>query len=318
MFTAGELVERQLDGLRTAFGPLVMAALGDPSVIEVRLNCDGRLWVDALGKPKHQVGEITPDDAMAALRQVSSLLGCELSAQQPEVAGELPFAGERFEGISPPIVERPIFAIRKKALQVFTLSHYVRNGILSFTQAEVLRSAIHATKNILVVGATKSGKTTFCNALLHEISELRPDCRMLLLEDTRELQCSLVDKCYLRASQWTTMAEISQWILRLSPESITVGEVRAGPATLSLLKNWNTGHPGGLATIHANSAYDGLTRVDQLIQEISANPMRELIADAINIVVFIGLERGVRKIQEILSVTGYDPTAGRFITKPVI
>lgn len=317
MFTANELTGRRLDGLRAAFGPLVMEALDNPSVIEVRLNCDGQLWVDELGRGKYRAGTIAVQDAMAALRQVSSELGGELSAQEPSVAGELPFAGERFQGVAPPIVERPIFAIRKKALQVFTLAQYVRSGILSFSQAETLREAIKAERNILVVGATKSGKTTFCNALLHEISSLRPNCRMLVVEDTRELQCTLDDKCYLRSSQWTSMAEISQWILRLSPDSITVGEVRAGPATLSLLKNWNTGHPGGLATVHANSAYSGLTRIDQLIQEISANPMRELIGEAINLVVFIGFEKGVRRIKEILSVSGYDSNSQKFLVEQI-
>lgn len=317
MHTSNDLIERRLEGLRVAFGPVVMAALENPHVIEIRLNCDGQLWVDELGKGKKKAGIVSPEDAMAALRQVSSELGGELSAHEPSVAGELPFHGERFQGVSPPVVERPIYAIRKKALQVFTLKHYVRSDVLTFSQAEVLRAALANQMNILVVGATKSGKTTFCNALLDEIGRLRPDCRMLLVEDTRELQCTLEDKCYLRASQWTTMAEISTWILRLSPDSITVGEVRSGPPTLSLLKNWNTGHPGGLATVHANSAYNGLTRVDQLIQEVSANPMRDLIAEAINIVVFLGFEKGVRKVKEIVRVNGYDTKTERFITEDV-
>ncbi|MES2879226.1 MAG: P-type conjugative transfer ATPase TrbB [Pseudomonadota bacterium] len=316
MHSETELQNRRLEALRYALGDIVVGALNDPEVIEVRLNCDGKLWIDT-HKGKRHAGNMSHEDGMTILRQVSSSLGSELSAKEPSVAGELPLNGERFQGVAPPVVEGPIFAIRKKAIKVFDLSEYIRNGVLTFSQAELLRKAISERKNILVVGATKSGKTTFCNALLHEIGVLLPEIRMLLVEDTRELQCTLVDKTFLRSSEWTTMAEIGTWILRLSPDSITVGEVRAGAPTLSLLKNWNTGHPGGVATVHANSAYEGLTRIDQLIQEVSANPMRELIGEAINVVVFLAYERNVRRVKEIISVHGYDTETRRFLVETI-
>lgn len=312
-----DLEERRLDGLRTALGPLVLAALNDPDVVEVMLNDDGSLWVESLGKMEC-VGEISFDNGMAILNQVSSALDGELSKQDPLVEGELPLNGERFEGIAPPVVEHPVFAIRKKAGRIFTLADYVRTGVLTFLQAEILRRAIVSRHNILVVGGTGSGKTTFCNALLYELSILCRAIRMLILEDTRELQCSLPNRVFLRATEWTDMARLSMAVNRLRPDSVSVGEVRSGGPALALLKLWNTGHPGGFATVHANSAYGGLTRMDQLIQEVSANPQRILIGEAVNYAAFLERTNTGRRIKEIVKVKRYDPVAQEFEVEPVI
>ena len=294
-----------------------MSALADPDVVEVMLNDDGRLWVESRGEMAH-VGSLSADDAMAILSQVSNALNGELSTKNPFVEGELVlFSGERFEGVAPPVVERAIFAIRKKATRVFLLADYIRSGVMTFTQAELIRRALVQRQNVLVIGGTGSGKTTFCNAMLAELAELVPDVRMLLLEDTRELQCTLQNRVFLRTSPWTTMADISLAVNRLRPDSISVGEVRAGAPALALLKLWNTGHPGGLATAHANSAYEGLTRMDQLIQEVSSHPQRILIGEAVNVVVFLQKEKGKRKVKEIVRVNGYDETTRRFLIENI-
>jgi type IV secretion system protein VirB11 len=295
---------------------VICAALDDPDVVEIMLNDDGTLWIEARGVMLHS-GEISPNDAIAILNQVSSALNGEISKQNPLVEGELPLNGERFEGLCPPVVERGTFAIRKKAMQIYPLDDYVRSRVLSFRQSEVLRSAILARQNILVVGGTGSGKTTFCNALLNEVSILRPETRMLLLEDTRELQCQLKNRVFMRASEWTDMARLSMAVNRLRPDSITVGEVRAGAPALALLKLWNTGHPGGMATVHANSAYKGLTRMDQLIQEVSTNPQRMLIGEAVNVVVFLERHQQARRVREILRVREYDQAAQAFVTEDI-
>ena len=311
-----EIDARKLAALRYALGPIVLEALADPDVVEVMLNDDGKLWIESLGKMKH-ADDVSPDKAIDILNQVSSSLNGEISQKNPLVEGELPLNGERFEGIAPPVVERGIFAIRKKAGKIFPLVDYVRTGVLSFAQSELLRTAIFQRQNILVVGGTGSGKTTFCNALLNELSELVPDTRMLLLEDTRELQCSLANRVFLRATEWTDMARLSMAVNRLRPDSITVGEVRSGGPALALLKLWNTGHPGGMATVHANSAYKGLTRMDQLIQEVSANPQRILIGEAVNVVVFLERNQGSRSVKEIVRVREYDPLSQRFVVEDV-
>lgn len=311
-----DLKDRRLDGLRFAFGEKVMSALADPDVVEIMLNDDGSLWIESLGS-MNCVGEISASDGMAILNQVSSALNGELSKENPLVEGELPLNGERFEGLSPPVVERAVFAIRKKAGKIFELNDYVRKGVLTFRQAETLRRAIIERRNILVIGGTGSGKTTFCNALLHEVSILCPEVRMLLLEDTRELQCVLKNRVFLRATEWTDMARLSMAVNRLRPDSVSVGEVRSGPPALALLKLWNTGHPGGLATVHANSAYGGLTRMDQLIQEASATPQRMLIGEAVNFAVFLKRTNNGRRIEEIIRVNGYDQVGQAFLTEKV-
>lgn len=317
MSTEQELQERRRQALVYAFGETVMSALADPDVVEVMLNDDGRLWVESRGEMAH-VGSLSADDAMAILSQVSNALNGELSTKNPFVEGELVlFSGERFEGVAPPVVERAIFAIRKKATRVFLLADYIRSGVMTFTQAELIRRALVQRQNVLVIGGTGSGKTTFCNAMLAELAELVPDVRMLLLEDTRELQCTLQNRVFLRTSPWTTMADISLAVNRLRPDSISVGEVRAGAPALALLKLWNTGHPGGLATAHANSAYEGLTRMDQLIQEVSSHPQRILIGEAVNVVVFLQKEKGKRKVKEIVRVNGYDETTRRFLIENI-
>lgn len=316
MAISKETGERKLAALRYALGPVILDALANPDVVEIMLNDDGTLWIESLGKMKC-AGKVTADDAIVILNNVSSALNGQISNENPLVEGELPLGGERFEGIAPPVVQQAVFAIRKKAGKVFPLSDYVRLGVLSFLQSELLRRAIADRQNILVVGGTGSGKTTFCNALLNELSILMPETRMLLLEDTRELQCALANRVFLRATEWTDMARLSAAVNRLRPDSITVGEVRAGGPALALLKLWNTGHPGGMATVHANSAYKGLTRMDQLIQEVSSNPQRVLIGEAVNIVVFLERYQGARRVREIIRVKEYDQIAQAFVTEAV-
>lgn len=309
-----ELTERRREALIYAFGPVVMAGLANPDVIEILLNDDGSLWIESLGEMR-RMGTISADAALVILNQVSSALNGQLSKEEPFVEGELVLLnGERFEGVAPPVVERASFAIRKKATRIFKLADYIRSNVLTFPQAEILRRAIRARLNILVIGGTGSGKTTFCNALLAELAELMPEIRMLILEDTRELQCTLANRLFMRSSPWTTMAQIAPAVNRLRPDSISVGEVRKGGPALELLKLWNTGHPGGMATAHANSAYEGLTRMDQLIQEVSAHPQRVLIGQAVNVVVYLEKDRetGKRKVKEIIRVNGYDEASRRF------
>lgn len=312
-----EIDERRLAALRYALGPVVVAALANPDVVEIMLNDDGKLWIESLGKMTH-AGEICPDDAMAILNQVSSALNGEISKENPLVEGELPLNGERFEGFAPPVVKRASFAIRKRAGRIFPLSDYVRAGVLTFAQAETLRMAIAKRQNILVAGGTGSGKTTFVNGLLNELSILTPARRMVFLEDTQELQCTLTNRLFLRASEWTDMAKLSIAVNRARPDSITVGEVRSGGPALALLKLWNTGHPGGMSTVHSDSGYEALTRLDQLIQEVSMNPQRELIGDAVNLVVFLERTEVGRRVKEIIRVDGYDLVRQKFVVEAIL
>ena len=280
-------------------GREVMTALQDDAVIEVMLNTDGRLWCDRLGEGMSCIGEMSMPNALALLGTIADGLGTVITKQSPILEGELPLDGSRFEGLIPPVVARPTFTIRKKALLIYTLDDYVQQGIMSAKQKAQIQEAITARRNILVVGGTGSGKTTLTNAIIAEIVALTPEDRLVIMEDTAEIQCKADNAVILRTSIDMSMQQLLRATMRLRPDRIIVGEVR-GAEALALLKSWNTGHPGGIATLHANSADSGLVRLEQLIAEsgIQAD-MKALIDEAVDLVIFIEKQGGKRVIKEI-------------------
>lgn len=292
---------RGLAMLATALGTSIAAMLDAPDTIEVIANPDGRLWVERVGK-----GRVATDHRLDAveiervIRLVATLTGAEATRDKPIVSAELPPRGERFEGVLPPVARAPCFAIRKPASRIFTLDDYTASGVVTPDQAAALRRAIAEHANIIVAGGTGSGKTTLANALLHEIAGLGE--RVVILEDTRELQCAAEDVVALRTQPGNvTLSDLVRSTLRLRPDRIVVGEVR-GAEALDLLKAWNTGHPGGIATLHANSARAALARLEQLAMEVCETPPTTLISEAVDLVVFI--ERGGpagRRIPEIFA-----------------
>jgi type IV secretion system protein TrbB len=299
---------RGLAMLATALGPAVSNLLSAADTIEVLANPDGRLWADRLGEGRVATPfRLSPSDIERVIRLVASLTGAEANEDAPIVSAELPPRGERFEGVLPPVSRAPCFAIRKPADRVFTLDDYCADGALTPDQRRTLREAIVSRANIVVAGGTGSGKTTLVNALLHEIARLGE--RVVILEDTRELQCAAEDVVALRSHPGkASLSSLVRSTLRLRPDRIIVGEVRGGEA-LDLLKAWNTGHPGGIATLHANSAQAALLRLEHLAMEACGIAPTALIAEAIDMIVFI--ERGGpagRRISEILHPKHTHPT----------
>ncbi len=298
-------LERRRIMLRTAMGPEIAAALCDPAVIEVMVNPDGALRLDRLGEGRVDTGmRLGAEEVERIIRLVASHIFAEVHAGNPIVSAELPGTGERFEGLLPPVAMGPCFSIRKPAAKIYTLEDYITDRIMSPGQADMLRRAVADRRNILVVGGTSSGKTTLTNALLAELA--KHDERVIILEDTRELQCAAPDCVALRTKQGVvTLAALVRSTLRMRPDRIIVGEVR-GAEALDMLKAWNTGHPGGIATVHANSARAALYRIEQLIQEAVVSVPRRLIAEAIDLVVFIQ-GRGVsRRVDTIGEIKGLD------------
>ena len=289
--------------LRTALGPAVGRFLGDPAIVEVMLNPDGRLWVDRLSEGLADTGEhLTPTDGERIIRLVAHHVGVEVHPGSPRVSAELPGTGERFEGLLPPVVAAPAFAIRKPAVAVFTLDDYVAVGIMSATQAEALRQAVTERQNILVAGGTSTGKTTLTNALLAEVAKTGD--RVVLIEDTRELQCAAPNLVALRTKDGViSLSDLVRSSLRLRPDRIPIGEVR-GPEALDLLKAWSTGHPGGIGTIHAGSAVGALRRLEQLIQEAVVTVPRALIAETIDVIAVLSGRGAARRLVELAHVTG--------------
>lgn len=296
-------VDRQRSMLRTAMGPAIARALADPSVIEVMVNPDGRLWLDRHGDGRAVTGEqIGAAEVERIIRLVASHIGQECHRERPVVSAELPESGERFEGLLPPVAPAPCFAIRKPARVLYRLPDYIAAKIMTAPQAKALREAIGAHKNIVVVGGTSSGKTTLVNALLAEVAT--GGDRVILIEDTRELHCAAEDCVSLRTKPGVaSLGDLVRSTLRLRPDRIIVGEVR-GSEALDMLKAWNTGHPGGITTLHANSAHAGLYRLEQLIQEAVVTVPRRLIAEAIDVVVFLKGRGSGRRVETVAALEG--------------
>ena len=301
--------------LRTALGAEIARWLEEPAVIEVMLNPDGRLWVDRLGE-----GIAATDCLMSVadgeriIRLVAHHVGAEVHAGAPRVSAELPEGGERFEGLLPPVVAAPSFAIRKPAVAVFTLADYVAGGIMADWQADLLAAAVASRKNILVAGGTSTGKTTLTNALLAEVASSAD--RVVLIEDTRELQCAAPNLVSLRTKDdVATLSDLVRSALRLRPDRIPIGEVR-GAEALDLLKAWGTGHPGGIGTIHAGSALGTLRRLEQLIQESVVTVPRALIAETIDIIAVLVRDGTGRRLAELAEVRGLD-AIGEYLLTPL-
>jgi len=298
-------MDRRIRMLRTAMGPLIAAELEDPDVVEIMLNPDRSLWIDRLSSGRAPLGaQLSEADGERIIRLVAAHVGVEVHRGQPLLTAELPETGERFEGILPPAAPGPAFALRKRAVGVIPLERYVTDGMMTAAQAGFLVRAVRERQNILIAGGTSTGKTTLANALLAEIAATGD--RVLVLEDTVELQCTARDHVPLRTRAGVvSMTELVRSSMRLRPDRVVVGEVRGGEA-LDLVKVWGTGHPGGIATLHAGSALGALLRLEQLILEVAVNPPRALIAEAVNVVVFIAGRGRKRRIESIARVLGFD------------
>ena len=301
-----EAVLRGARMLRTALGPAIATFLEDPAIVEVMLNPDGRLWIDRLSEGLSDTGErLSPADGERIIRLVAHHVGAEVHPGAPRVSAELPETGERFEGLLPPVVAAPAFAIRKPAVAVFTLDDYVAAGIMTAADAAVLRDAVATRANILVAGGTSTGKTTLTNALLAEIA--KGSDRLVIIEDTRELQCAAPNLVAMRTKDGVaTLSELVRSSLRLRPDRIPIGEVR-GAEALDLLKAWGTGHPGGIGTIHAGTAVGALRRLEQLIQEAVVTVPRALIAETIDLIAVLSGRGAARRLSELARVRGLTP-----------
>mgnify|MGYP003289490611 CR=1 FL=1 len=305
--------------LNEALGRIALK-LSEEDVVEVYCNStDPYVWVEYAGKGRNRTDIlISVDDRRKIIQTVATFSNTIANGKNPIITSELPKYGYRFEGSMPDVSLLPSFNIRKPAGVVFTLDDYVERNIMTDKQKEIIKLAVESRRNILIGGGTGSGKTTLCNAILAEMSRL--GSRLIILEDTRELQCTAQDFETFRTTDDVSMTKLLKTTLRRRPDRIIVGEVRDG-AAYDLLKAWNTGHPGGVSTTHANSALDTLERIANLSMETNhgsavppGNVINKLIASAINIVVFIDRSSETvagkvvhgRKVKEVVYVSGYD------------
>lgn len=307
-------LDRARKKLERDMGPVLLAALRDPLTHEIMCNPDGSVWLDKRGERMKRIATLRPAQAESIIKTVAGYHRKEVTRYNPILDGELPIDGSRFAGQLPPVVSGPTFAIRRKALAIFTLDQYVEQGILSETHCAVIKEAVKAHRNILVVGGTGSGKTTLVNAIIAAMVENDPFERLLIIEDTGEIQCGAANYVQYHTSQNTSMTDLTKVILRMRPDRILVGEVR-GAEALDLLDGWNTGHPGGAATLHADDALAGLVRLKSLVTRNTQAPseIEPLIGEAVHLVVFIAKVPEGRKVQEVFQISGYQN--GQYITK---
>ncbi len=297
----GEMMARYL-------GPVIVRAFGDDDVTEIYLNPqDGVVRFDTRSRGRTASGvSVTPTRVEMFLNAVATSLGLTLGADHPGLEAELPaveFRGSRLQGFVPPVTPAPAFTIRKPPAVVYSLDDYVTAGVISRAERAEFQRAVREHQNILIAGGTNTGKTTLANAVLKEITDLFPTERLVILEDTVELQCVAPDHLALRTSPSVTLAQLVKSALRSSPTRIVVGEVR-GSEALDLLDAWATGHPGGVATVHASSPEGALMRLDRLAQRANVPPQRQLVAEAVHLIAVLEGSHARRRLTDLVRVEG--------------
>ncbi|MCI7224329.1 MAG: P-type conjugative transfer ATPase TrbB [Fusobacterium gastrosuis] len=304
---AKTLVEdRLIRLLKFSLGEIV-PYLEDDDVIEVMLNPDKTLWIDTLSKGMYFSGHIIePEVATRVIQTVATHMNRIIDYKCPILSAELPESQSRFEGLIPPIVKNPIFTIRKKGIKIFSLDDYIDAGTLTKEQKEIIVNGVREKQNILVVGATSTGKTTFTNAIVNEIPENE---RVVILQDTDEIQTNLKNVVFLKTSDFTNMNDLLKTTLRLRPDRIIVGEVR-DEAALALLTAWNTGHQG-FCTIHSHTALGGLKQLELYILRASKNKQEELISMTVNLIVVLKRTKDkdgkiIRKVDNISTIEAFE------------
>jgi type IV secretion system protein VirB11 len=302
--------------LERDLGPIIMAALADPKTVEIMLNSDGKLWQERLGEKMQQIGTLSASRSESIIKTLAGFHGKEITKGRPLLECELPIDGSRFAGQFPPIVPSPAFAIRKKAIAIFTLDQYVAAGIMTSAQLVVIEAAVKNHRNILVTGSTGSGKTTLVNAIINRMVVIDPSERIVIIEDTGEIQCAADNFVQYHTTLDISMTLLLRTSLRMRPDRLLVGEVR-GPEALDLLMAWNTGHEGGAATLHANHARAGLVRMAQLISMHPDAPkhIEPLISEAVQLVIHIARSQDGRRVEEIVEIQGYED--GHYHTQTV-
>ncbi|MBP9629552.1 MAG: Flp pilus assembly complex ATPase component TadA [Leptotrichiaceae bacterium] len=297
------------------FGEEIWEYLFSDDYIEIMLNPDQHIWVENYEKKWKTDIFIDEKQASRIITAVASENGKELGKTKNSIISGTLITGDRFEGISgEESKNKTIFCIRKKAKKIFTLDEYESSEVITSEQKEYIKQMIFERKNILIVGGTGSGKTTFINACLNELKDT--DFRVITIEDTDELQCSAEDTIKLYSTPLTSSKIILESIMRMRPDIVIVGELRRGEEVQALLKAWNSGHDGGLSTTHANSCVGGILKLQQLltdVKDINTDSLALMIMNSVDIIVTIKKIGRKRKITEIAELKEYDHDRKKFI-----
>ena len=300
--------DRRLHMLITVMGDIADYLI-DPSITDIILNPDQTIWVEKSGIGRIKTDKIiNENNAESIIKLIATQTNQgTVGKENPIISAEIPGCGYRFEGVMRPITVKPTFCIRKSATTIYTLQDYLDQKVMTALQVKYLKECVKNYKNIIIAGSTGSGKSTLTNAILQEMTNF--DDRLIVIEDTRELKCEVENISYMKSTKHVDMTTLLKSAMRQDPDRIIVGEVR-GKEALALLKAWNTGHPGGISTLHANNAINALLRLEQLILEGITAPQNNLIAESVDVVVFIEkINPSTRRVTEIIEVKSYKDDA---------
>ena len=296
---------------RTAAQLLELERIMSGAVQEISANYDAAthscpLFADFGRGCMQALGIAIPAERVeAGIRLLAAIGGKVIEPEEPFLNLVLR-NGARFSAGVRPGSDGPTFSIRTHWRPIRPLEDFVRGA----WQLALIDSALCHSDNIVVAGATNAGKTTFVNALAARLIELRPDDRLAIIEDEPELRIHARNAIHRIARGNADMRRHVREVLRMRPDRIIIGEVR-GPEALDLLKAWNTGHAGNFTTVHANNARAALLRLESLVEEAGVPPNPRLIAESVNLLIFIARhEDGSRRIEELVGVEGYEPGAG--------
>jgi type IV secretion system protein VirB11 len=305
--TASTQQQRIIKKLKRELGPVIMASLNDPNVTDINANPDGSVWVERLDIPDIiKITTLTHQARESIIKTVATSLNEVANKESSTIGGELPLLGARFEGVLPPVAKPgPGFAIRKKATRILTFKDYLNDKILDFKMLTLLQDAIHNYDNVLVAGGTGTGKTTFINAFVDNISKEFPNDRIVICEDIDEIQSSAPNTFKMIANKNNPLGDCIKTTLRLSPKRIIIGEIREANQAKEAFQAWNTGHKGGIFSLHANSALDAIQRLEDLCIIAFGNKCERLISRTVDKILFFKKSNGKRKIQEFYELKDY-------------
>ena len=294
----------------------VFELFDNPEVTEVSINCGDEIWITKAGRRERapQV-RLTEVDISSAIRELAGAMGQDARPETPSAIVHAKLPGLRFAGVLGPTAGKgSALSIRKHAKKVFTLDQYVAAGSIPAAAGQQLRQWVREGKNMLVCGSTDTGKTTLLNALSREIPG---DERVLTIEEPRELQLVTPNWIPLEANvqKALTPTLLVELCVRKSPDRILLGELK-GPEAAAFLEAANTGHHGCMASLHCNSAYDALARLEVLTLRAGLDwplaAIRQQIASTIHVIVHMGKADGMRRLNEVALVRGYDAVTSRY------
>lgn len=283
----------------------IVPYLENEKVTDIAIGIDGQLIVEGLGMGKIFTGiYFTAEETTRIIHASAAILGLNINPDNPVVEGVLPLPKWkiRIEGLLPPRASsNPIFVIRRPSDTVFSLESYLDNGRMTQEKYDLIVRHIEKRSNIIVGGETGSGKTTLLNAIIDKMIEFTPDDRFYIVEDASEIKCHAKDVFNIWASGKACLYAVGA-ALRCNVSRIIFGELRYGDVSNELLKAWNSGHTGGITTVHANSALTMISRIRDLLREVIPGELPD-VAQSVQLLIHMIPTKNGPIVNEVVETT---------------